>query len=527
MDPFPRELLHEIVKFSSQADLAAWRSVDRDLRDFVTPIFGKTFFERRYHVMSLYGLQMLVRISNHGTWGPFVRTIGLGAYRFTEEGVHVYKRTLEGLAEKKRLDAAAGSGEEGWSLSTSMTTTEDWSDDYKIQVYRRNMYEQRELLNAPELLELVFKNLKRLGHTIEVTAYQDFEDDWPIFGAALFYDGIRDLLHSDWPGEANESYIDDMDYQSTLVLLLEAAYKAECKVDVRFRFTDRDTSRFIEEICDRARLAEYVSNVHSLYAEPQLGLPDLDNRDHIWYKFLLGHTSHLERLELDLDLGNNHDWNDHYWLSGADEDDAIVTSGWISQPLSTTCLQHVSLKGLHGTNPTAIIEFLGKHKSTLRTLTLANSRLGNDDEDDESTSLPPSFGPRRWDNTAAWNDLCIWINQNLKLDSIRLDNTRPMHNSFCSCPMDKMCQVVPVVQLSMPVDASALCSHALNAEIAEAIRKNHEIRARVLWKTRKCPFSCCRPGPVAAREHLPIRDARLDRHLNDPSPVPEGEVDII
>lgn len=243
LDSLPIELLDMIVQATDRHELPALRFTCKTMNTVAFPVFGKAYFEVCEHILSLHSLQGLVQISAHGTLGAFVRTIRLGSFRFTEEGLHDLERRLV-IVEKnyptKELDA-------------TIQQALDQSRMNQVLVYRRNIHEQNFLLEFPlsvgqKLLEKALANLKRFGHVITIGTHEEWtEGGLGLFGwgSYPFYAGLNDL----WNDEHEEyMYQREQDYQGTIIMLLAAASHADCQVDPHIG-SGWQTSRPLEEIC--------------------------------------------------------------------------------------------------------------------------------------------------------------------------------------------------------------------------------------------------------------------------------------
>lgn len=208
-------------------------------------------------------------------------------------------------------------------------------------------------------------------------------------------------------------------------MLLRAGHKAGCKVDVKIDYCVSPTTRPADLVCNPSELAILLTNVRNLQVtSPALG-SSLNDQDLPWHAFLLAHASELESIAIDIP---------HHDDQGGAE--PVLHSHWISQPMSTSYLQEVTLRCMRGVSGQAIIDFLANHKSTLRKLTINNAGLKEDTDRIH---------------------VCEWINNNLNLDHVHIDTTLYMHGKVCRRRIHGLvCQIYQVVQTAMPLDGSAL-----------------------------------------------------------------------
>lgn len=256
------------------------------------------------------------------------------------------------------------------------------------------------------------------------------------FGTKQFYAGLYDLWYDRDEGDSFELR---QDYQDSIVMLLRAAHKAGCEIHMNIGYCHRNISRPVEEVYNSRELARLLTNVRTLKIEPPWFGSSSEDIDLQWYAFLLQHTSRLESLTVDISDGYEQDT------------EMVPASAWISQSLATTHLQEVSLSGMRHVSCCAIINLLANHKSTLRKVTIRASSLKNDSD---------------------WINICDWINENLNLSVVHLDNTLPMHEKLCSRLSHHSCTIVPVVQETMPLFGSALSSIAVLVKIAKVTRED-------------------------------------------------------
>ncbi|KAH0020210.1 hypothetical protein KCU78_g6539, partial [Aureobasidium melanogenum] len=78
----PTEVLVEIFDHLPDKDLSTVRLVCKKLCDAATPRFAKVYFTERFHVVSPYSIDALIKITEHPIFGDFVKTVAIcGARR--------------------------------------------------------------------------------------------------------------------------------------------------------------------------------------------------------------------------------------------------------------------------------------------------------------------------------------------------------------------------------------------------------------------------------------------------------------
>jgi hypothetical protein len=86
----PNEVLMEICSSAEDRDLPSLRLTCRELCDTATPHFAKVNFTERFHVVSPYSIDTLVKITEHPVFGGYVRTVAICSARRTMNSKRLY-----------------------------------------------------------------------------------------------------------------------------------------------------------------------------------------------------------------------------------------------------------------------------------------------------------------------------------------------------------------------------------------------------------------------------------------------------
>lgn len=79
----PNEVLIKIFNSAEDRDLHNLRLTCRELYDTATPHFAKVNFTERFHVVSPYSIDTLVKITEHPVFGGYVKTVAVSSARQT------------------------------------------------------------------------------------------------------------------------------------------------------------------------------------------------------------------------------------------------------------------------------------------------------------------------------------------------------------------------------------------------------------------------------------------------------------
>ena len=119
----PTELLECIVlELPTTSELCSLRAVCHKLEAKTFNVFGRLYFSSRHHMISLFSLQVLIDISNHRGFAPFVRRVIFGTDQLTE---HFPEFSPEKIDEIDNHDQLLGDQEyiKQTGLDLSMITT--------------------------------------------------------------------------------------------------------------------------------------------------------------------------------------------------------------------------------------------------------------------------------------------------------------------------------------------------------------------------------------------------------------------
>jgi len=95
IEVLPIELIEELSRHIEPADLLAWRLVCRQFNVLSTKAFGKAHISIRRHAFSTRDLEKLIEIAKHPTFGSFVRHVEISAQIMQRMGLTLLVREAQ------------------------------------------------------------------------------------------------------------------------------------------------------------------------------------------------------------------------------------------------------------------------------------------------------------------------------------------------------------------------------------------------------------------------------------------------